>query len=73
MKISEAYHKEKLLSIVNSIKESSKTNNQGAYFGWSDQYNINELNKMLKELNVIAWIPNLNNSASEIFWRKKEI
>lgn len=73
MKISEAYHKEKLLSIVNSIKESSKTNNQGTYFGWSDQYNINELNKMLKELNVIAWIPNLNNSASEIFWRKKEI
>lgn len=66
-----ASHRKKLLSIVNSIKENHKTNNQGVYYGWSDQYNLDELNKMLEAFNIIAWVPNLNNSASEIFWRKK--
>lgn len=51
--------------ILDHIRTKNKT---GVHFGWSDSYNLDKLNGYLKLYNFKAWVPNLMEYDSELYW-----
>lgn len=56
------------------LKHMKTQDKNGVHFGWSDSYSLEKLNGYLKLYNLKAWVPNLMEYDSELFWSviKKE-
>ena len=53
------------------LEHTTTKNESGVHFGWSDSYSLEKLNHYLAPHNLKAWIPDLMNYDSEVFWSYK--